>query len=117
LAEILALKGKDLRTNELSRAYARDSLFTALGGSEFPPLWAEKFPSLGASAPTKNSWRGQSLQQVTDLLETQEALGIGLLSPKTTKTTKTTPELERARKYLRGLSPETLLVLRKEGVI
>jgi hypothetical protein len=118
LAEILALKGKDLRTNELSRAYARDSLFTALGGSVFPQLWGERFPELGAAAPQKNSWKGMALQQVYDLLETQEVTAIGLLSPKTTKTTKTsTSELERARKYIKGLTPETLLALRKEKVI
>ena len=66
--------------------------------------------------PLRNCGRSWDLPRVATTLEewlaTASAVGI-----KPTAEAKTASELDKARRYLRNLSPETLSALRAEGVI
>ena len=66
--------------------------------------------------PKANDWRGVCREEVIDKVNELLITIHGAIAPTPTAKSAAT-ELEKARKYISGLSPETLAALRKEGVI
>ena len=66
--------------------------------------------------PAANAWKGKDRSEILELLpEMASIIHAAILGTVATKTV--TSELEKARKYISGLSPETLMTLRNEGII
>jgi len=64
-----------------------------------------------------NEWKIHNRETIIDNVNELLISVHSAIAPATAKAAAVTSELEKARKYLKGLSPETLAQLRKEGVI
>jgi hypothetical protein len=64
-----------------------------------------------------NEWKIHNRDTIIDNVNTLLVAIHSAIAPTTAKAISATSELDKARKYISGLSPETLAALRKEGVI
>jgi len=101
------------RTNALLRAF----IYTAHSGSALPSF---KHPAVSRAllnAPAKNALKGKSLQQIVDTVTDVYTPVILAALVGVTKAPVVSSELDRARKYINGLSMATRVALHAEGVI
>jgi len=101
------------RTNALLRAF----IYTAHSGSALPSFKHPAVTRALLNAPAKNALKGKTLESIIETVNDTYTPTILAALAGVTKAPVVTPEIDRARKYINGLSMATRVALHAEGVI